>query len=168
MLPAFRRLLVSTLIAVIVLPAGLLEAAPISGVRAAVGTISGSARSASGQLLPSVAVRVRNVQTGQLEGAVNAGSDGQFSFSALGPGLYTVEIVNAAGQVLSTSAPVLLTATATSATGVTATTSAAAQAGGAGGSFWTSAWGIVSIAAIGAGVVGIVVAANSGNASGSQ
>src|SRR5262249_4040701 len=151
MLPAFRRLVVSTLIAAIVLPAGLLEAAPLSGARAALGTISGSARHPSGQLLPNVAVRVRNLQTGQLEAAMNAGLDGQFSFSALGPGLYTVEIVNAAGQVVSTTAPVLLTAAATSATGVTATTSAAAQGGGGAGSFWTSGWGIVSIAAIGAG-----------------
>lgn len=168
MLPAFRRLVVTTLVAAIVLPAGVLEAAPMPGARAAIGTISGSARSATGQPLRNVAVRLRNVQTGQLAGAMNAGFDGQYSFSALGPGLYTVEIVNAAGHVVSTSAPVLLTAAATSATGVTATTSAAAQGGGAGGSFWTSAWGIVSIAAIGAGVVGIVVAANSGNASPSQ
>jgi hypothetical protein len=168
MFPPFRRFVVSTLIAAIVLPAGLLEAAPMPGVRGAIGTISGSARSTSGQLLPNVAVRVRNIQTGQLEGAMNAGLDGQFSFSALGPGLYTVEIVNPAGQVVSTSAPVLLTAASTTATGVTATTSTAAQGGAGGGSFWTSTWGIVTIAAIGAGVVAIIVAANKNNASPSQ
>ena len=168
MLPAFRRLVVATLVAAIILPAGLLEAAPMPGARAAIGTISGSARSASGQLLPNVAVRLRNVQTGQLAGAMNAGPDGQFSFSALGPGLYTVEVVNAAGEVVSASAPVLLTAASTSATGVIATTSAAAQGAAGGGSFWTSAWGIVSIAAIAAGVVGIVVATTGTTASGSQ
>src|SRR3954471_14382620 len=119
------------------------------------GAISGWAQNALGRIMPDVALRLRNLQTGQLAGSTRAGWDGQFTFAALGPGMYVVEILNANGGVVSTSAPIVLAATAMVVSDRKVLAAGVGQATGAGGggSFWTSTVGIITIAAIAAGVV---------------
>ena len=167
----FRRLVLSTVIAALVVPGVPLFAAPAAAAQPGTGTISGSARSASGQSMPNTTVRLRNVQTGQLAGATTSGAEGQFSFAGLGPGSYVVEVVDAAGVVVGTSAAIALTAATMVATGVVVTSSAAAAgalAAAGGGAFFASTLGIITIAAVGAGVAGVVVVANRDDASPSQ
>ena len=109
-----------------------------------------------------IAMQLRNLQTGQIVGTHDHPTPTASSASkALAPGDYAVEIVNAAGEVVGTSASVLLTAPAMVATGLTATAVGERRwlVPGLGGGFFTSTWGIVTIAAIGAGVVGVTVAA---------
>jgi Carboxypeptidase regulatory-like domain len=169
MFPVFRRLVLSAVMTALAVPGVPLLAAPAPAGQAATGTISGSARSASGQAMPNATVRLRNVQTGQLAGSTTSGAGGEFSFAALNPGTYVVEVVNAVGEVVGTSAVISLTPTALAATGVTVTASAVeflAEAGG--GSFFASTLGIVAIAAVGAGVVGAIVVANKDDASPSR
>ena len=160
-----RRLALSALIAALIAPN-----APLFAAQAATGIISGTAHSASSQTMTNTTVRLRNVQTGQLAGETTSNAAGQFSFPALGPGNYVVEVVNAAGQVVGTSATISLTAAAMAATGVAVTASAAGAvaSAGAGGAFLASTWGIVAIAAAGAGVVGVVAAETRSNASPSE
>lgn len=169
MFPMFRRLVLSAVIAALVVPGVPLFAAPAAAGQAAAGIISGSARTASGQAMPNTAVRLRNAQTGQLAGTATTGADGQFSFAALNPGTYVVEVVNGFGEVVGTSAAISLVPTAMAATAVAVTASAEqflAAAGG--GSFFASTLGIVTIAAVGAGVVGVIVVANKDDASPSR
>jgi hypothetical protein len=171
MLPMPRRLVLSALIVALVVPNVPLLAAPIRAGQAATGLIAGSAYTASGQAMSNVAVRLRNLQTGQLAAATTAGAGGQFSFAALGPGYYAVEVVNAAGAVVGTSAPIILTPTAMVATDLTLRASAASAQGAAvaSGSFFTSTAGIITMAAIGAGVITmVVVVRNNDNASPSR
>jgi hypothetical protein len=161
-------LVLSSVITALVVPGVPLLAASAPAGQVAAGTISGSARGASGQAMPNTTVQLRNVQTGQLLGSTTSGAGGEFSFTALGPGTYVVEIVNAVGEVVGTSAAISLTATATAAT-VTVTASAEPLlAAGGGGSFFTSTLGIVTLAAVGAGVVGAILLANQDDASPSR
>ena len=175
MLPVLRRLVLSALIVALVVPNVSLFGAPVPAGQPATGTISGAARTASGEAMPNATVRLRNLQTGQLAGTTTAGADGSFIFTALSPGNYAVELVNAAGEVVGTSAIISLTAPAMVATNLVVTASAAAArtavaaAAIAGGSFFTSSLGIVTMAAVGAGVTGVALAMNnSGNASPSR
>jgi len=168
MFPLFRRLVLSAVMTALVVPGIPLLAAPAPAGQAGTGTISGSARSTSGQAMPNTTVQLRNAQTGQLAGSTTSGAAGEFTFPALGPGTYVVEVVNAVGEVVGTSTAISLTATAMAAT-VTVTASAVpflAAAGG--GSFFASTLGIVTIAAVGAGVVGAIAVANKADASPSR
>ena len=136
----------------------------------ATGLISGVARTAAGQPMRGFTVQLRDMQTGQVARTTVTDSQGQFSFGALTPGDYAIELLNAAGDVVAASAPMLLTTASTMvASGVIVTVPASnLVAAAAGGSFFGSTLGIVTAAAIGAGVVGVTVASTSEEASPSR
>jgi hypothetical protein len=95
------------------------------------GVIAGVA-SVDGKALANVTVRLRNVDTGQLVGTVQANALGEFSFGGLAEGNFVVETVSNTGSLLATAA-VTLAAGAMSATVTLSTTGTAlAAAGGAG------------------------------------
>lgn len=128
------------------------------------GSLSGTARDASNQALSGVKVQLRNVDTGALAGNTTSGANGAFSFSGLNAGNYVVEIVDATGKVIGTSASMSVAAGAVI-SGVTVAASAAgalagAAAAGGAGAFFTSTAGILVLVGIGAGVTAGVVAAN--------
>jgi hypothetical protein len=124
-------------------------------------TLTGTARSSSGQPIVNGSAQLRNVQTGQLVGSTTCDSAGEFTFTGLNPGNYVVEIVNAQGVVVGTGAVAPVAAGATVTMSVTAA-SAAAETGG------ISTAMIVTTLAAAAGVAAVVVVANRGQASPSQ
>lgn len=99
----------------------------------ATGGVQGVARDAQQQALSNHTVQVRNVQTGQLVGSGTTNASGQFTFSGLTPGNYVIEIVNAAGEIIGTTAPISVAAGTMATVAVTASAAGAlAAAGGAG------------------------------------
>ena len=96
------------------------------------GALSGVAQSADKAPLQNFRVHVRNANTGELAGSTTSNQAGQFSFSALQPGNYVVEIVDAAGKVvgLSPSVSVAAGSTVTVTVGATAAGALAAASGG--------------------------------------
>jgi hypothetical protein len=139
-------------------------------------SLSGTASSNAGQTLANYTVQLRNLATGQLAGTTTSGATGGFSFAGLQAGNYAVEVVNAAGQIIGTSASVAVAAGATI-TGVTVAASAAAGAGaaaagaataGAGATGGVSAAVIITGVAVAAGVTGVIVAVNKSNSSPSR
>ena len=154
-----RRVLVCALVAALLIPAS-------SAFAAAAGQAAGTA-SISGKGLANNTVRLRDVQTGQLTGSTTANASGQFSFTGLNAGNYLIEVVNAAGDVIGTSAPIAVAAGA-AVTGVGISAAAAAAVLGGTGSFFASTLGIVTLAAAGAAVTGVTVAANRSTASASR
>lgn len=126
-------------------------------------TLSGTARSSSGEPIQDCTVQLRDVTTGQLAGATRCDRAGAFLFTNLNPGSYVVEIVNAEGVVIGTSAVSTVAAGATVAISVTAASAAAVTTGGG-----ISTAVIVSMLAAAAGVAAVVIAVNQGQASPSQ
>ena len=82
--------------------------------------------SIDGKPLANIAVRLRNLQNGQLVGSSVADATGQFSFSGLNPGNYVVELVSADGTIIGTSVNIPLTTGVMAATNVAVGVSAAA------------------------------------------
>lgn len=70
--------------------------------------VSGTAYTAVRQPLSGASVQIRNVNTASLVNSTVTGAGGEFAFKDLPPGTYIVEIVNAKGAVLGTSAPMTL------------------------------------------------------------
>lgn len=133
------------------------------------GTVNGTAKGTQGQNLASYKVQIRNADTGQLASTTTTGPTGQFTFTGLSPANYVVEIVDPTGQIIGTSSALAVTAGANLTISVGATLGAAGSAIAAGGTaFWTSTAGILTIAAVGAGVAGVVVAVNKSNSSPSR
>jgi len=139
--------------------------AAAAGQAAAAGSLSGTASSSSGQVMANTVVQLRNLATGQLAGSTTSNVAGQFSFIGLNPGNYAVEVVNAAGQIVGTSASVAVSAGA-AVTGVSVTASAAVAAtagagvgagAAAGAGAGVSTATIVGAAAAAAGVAGAAV-----------
>ena len=136
------------------------------------GSISGTASTSTGRTVAKATVRLRNLTTGQLSSTTVSDAGGSFSFSGLSASSYVVEVVNAAGGIVGTSASLVVAAGA-QVTGVVVAASAAAVAGVGGaavagataGGFFTSTAGIVALAAAGAAVAGVTVAATSSTAS---
>jgi len=125
------------------------------------GSIAGTATSNGGETLANNTVQLRNVSTGQLVGTTKSSSVGTFAFSGLEAGNYLVEVVNAVGQIVGTSAAMSLAAGA-AITGVAVTATAAAVATG------LSTTAIVTITTIAAagGIAGaIAIAKNSASPS---
>jgi Carboxypeptidase regulatory-like domain len=89
------------------------------------GLIAGVA-SIDGKPLANIAVRLRNVENGQLVGNTAADATGQFSFSGLNPGNYVVEMVSADGTIIGTSVNIPLATGVMAATNVAVGVSAAA------------------------------------------
>jgi hypothetical protein len=136
-------------------------AAAVQG--AAGGSISGAARGAKGQMAAKSTVRLRDVANGHIAGTTTADAAGTFSFAGVEPGTYLVEVVNAAGEIVGTSAPIAVAAGAV-VTGISVSAAAVAT----GGAFLASTAGLLTIAAAGAGVAAVTVAANSSTASPSK
>ena len=130
-------------------------------------------RRAGGQTAANVAVQLRNLATGQLAGTTTTSVTGSFGFAGLAAGNYSVEIVNAAGQIIGTSAAIPVTAGAV-VTGVTVTGSAAAAmtagasaaaAGTTGASSGITTAVLVTTAATSAGIAAVVAVAPVASAS---
>jgi len=97
-----------------------------SGQAATTASLSGTASSSNGQKLPGTVVQLRSLATGQLAGTTTSSALGQFGFADLNPGNYAVEVVNAAGQIVGTSASVMVSVgAAVTDVGVTASTALA-------------------------------------------
>lgn len=137
-------------------------------------TLAGTATNSAGQTVGNTKVQLRNLATGQLMGSTMSSASGGFSFEGLAAGNYAVEVVNAAGQIIGTSASVAVAAGATVTGVVVSTTGAAvgaaaggAAAGGAaaGAGISTTAVVITSVA-VAAGIAGAVaIAANNASPS---
>ena len=148
----------------------LVTAVPVSPfvltsvAQAELASVGGTATSSTGETLVNATVQLRDLETGTVTSTTTSSSTGAFSFGAVNPGNYVVEVLNAAGQVVGTSAPVSVAAGA-ALTGVTVTATAAAVAASA---VAAGAGTIVAVttAAAAAGIVG--VAAVTGHASGSR
>jgi len=149
---------------VLTLTFALQSASTFASAAAAQGTaiLAGTARSSSGQPIENCSVQLRDALTGQLVGTTKCDRAGAFVFTNLNPGNYVVEVVNAEGVVIGTSAVSAVAAGATVAISVTAATAAAATTGG------ISTALIVTTLAAAAGVAAIVVVANRGQVSSSQ
>ena len=167
-----RRFAASTLVLAMSLTgAPLFAAGPAPSARQAqaTGSLTGTAQSSQGQTMANLTVRVRNLSNGNLAGSTTSGSAGQFSFAGLNPGNYAIEVVNAAGDIVGTSASVTVTAGATVNVAVMASAVSAL-----GGSPSTARKGgistavIVTAVAAAAGVAGVVVAVNRNSASPSR
>lgn len=188
-----KKLLASVVCAALVItmaPINLIAAGRV--FQQNLGEIAGTAV-VEGSPLNNVTVRLRNVDNGALVGDMRTNELGQFRFTGLPVGNYVVETVSPNGTLLGTSTRISLVAGALVATGVTVSTSAAAAAaagvggaagaagaaGGAGaagagaagaaaagGSFFATTAGILTVAAVGAGVAtAAVVATNDASAS---
>lgn len=146
------RFLVIALAVALSLPLPPLGVTGIAETEAA--SIDGTATSSAGEILANSTVQLRDLATGTIAGTATTSSDGRFRFAAVAPGNYAIEVVNAAGQVVGTSAAISLAAGA-ALTGVAVSATAAAVTAAA------STAGISSIAAVttaaaAAGVVAIV------------
>jgi hypothetical protein len=131
-----------------------------------VATLAGTATSSSGQTLVNATVQLRNLATGTVSSTTTSSSTGVFSFAAVNPGNYVVEVLNAAGQAVGTTASISVAAGA-ALTGVAVSATAAAVAAGAAGIAGAGTIAAVTAAAAAAGVVG-VVARGQGDASPSR
>ena len=107
------------------------SAAPSVFPGQATGGIQGIAKDAAQKELPGVKVQVRG-PNGQIAATGTTNSSGSFSV-ALNPGTYTIEIVDAAGNIVGTSAAITVTAGATATVTVTAAAAGAIAAAAGGG-----------------------------------
>jgi hypothetical protein len=99
------------------------------------GTMSGVARGHYMQGLTGVNVQLRNIDTGAVVGTTMTTEAGSFTFSALPAGNYIAEVVDAAGKVLGTGAPVFLSTGGTATTSVIALEVGSSTAASTGGGF---------------------------------
>jgi len=120
-------------------------------------SMSGSVKHSDGRTIANATVRLRDLETGQLAAAATSDASGQFSFIGLAGGSFTVEIVNAAGEIIGSSAPISV-APGAAITGVVVFTTDQSKKGGA---FFTSTAGLIAIAASGAAVAGVTAATHS-------
>ena len=150
-----RRVLVVALALSLAVPASAVFAAG-AGQAPGTASIAGSARGAAGRAAANFTVRLRDLATGQLAGTTTTGAGGQFTFAGINPGNYVIEVVNASGEIVSTSASISV-ASGAAVTGVSVSAPAALVAGG--GSFFGSTLGLLTIAAAGAGIAGVSIAA---------
>jgi hypothetical protein len=148
------RLLALLLIFVLALPASPFVVT--SAAQGETASVAGTATSSTGETLINATVQLRDLSTGTVTDTTTSSSTGGFSFAAVNPGNYVVEVLNAAGQVIGTSAPISVAAGAV-VTGVTVTATAAAVAAGAAAA-GTGTIVAVTTAAAAAGVVGIAAA----------
>lgn len=133
--------------------------------------ISGTVVTPDGEALVNTTVRARNLLTGEIGGSTSTATGGQFTIS-LNPGSYMLEIVDAGGQIVGTSAFISAAAgAAVAAATVTATTGVLSAVGGATGLVATlgaTAASSVTTAAAAAAVAGVVVPPNAPIASPSR
>jgi hypothetical protein len=145
---------------------------PAAAAQGQAGSLAGTAQTATGQMVANVRVQLRNLANGTLSGSTTSSATGAFSFTGLAAGNYSVEIVNAAGQIIGTSAAIPVAAGAV-VTGITVTSSAAAAGGAAaaaagGGAAATGGIStalIVTTVAAGAGIAAVIVVKTRASAS---
>ena len=123
--------------------------------QAEMASLSGTATSSSGEVLANATLQLRDLGTGTIAGTTTSYSNGSFRFAAVKPGNYAVEILNAAGQIVGTSASISVVAGA-AVTGVAVSATAAAVAAGAASIAGITTIVAVTTAAAAAGVVGLV------------
>ena len=125
-------------------------------------SMTGIATSSTGEILVNTTVQLRDLASGTVFARTTTSSTGAFSFTAINPGNYIVEVVNAASQIVGASASISVAAgAALTGVAVSATAAAVTAAAGAAG---ISTLVAVTTAAAAAGVVGIV-AVGQGDAS---
>ena len=66
-------------------------------------SITGNAWTADNTPIPHARLRLRNVDSGKINGVAQANESGQFTFSNIEPGIYLVELVNDRAAVLAVS-----------------------------------------------------------------
>jgi hypothetical protein len=130
----------------------------ISPVFAQQAAVTGVAQGADKAPLRNYTVQVRNANTGQLAGTTTSNQAGQFSFAALQPGNYVVEIVDAAGKVVGLSPSVSVAAGATVTVTVSATAAGAIAAATGGGLSLLGLGPLASVAVAGAASAAAVTA----------
>lgn len=118
-----RRIIALAMVSAMSLTSTPLFAVPATQAQSK-GSIFGTVQSSTGQTIANTVVGLRNLQTGQLASTTTSNGAGQFSFVGLNPGTYIVEVINAAGKVAATSAPISVPAGAV-VTDVTVTTTPA-------------------------------------------
>jgi Carboxypeptidase regulatory-like domain len=118
-------------------------------------SMSGAVKNPTGRMIANATVQLRDLETGQLAATSTSDAAGQFSFLGLASGSFTVEIVNAAGEIIGSSAPIAVMA-GSAITGVVVTTTE--KSSKKGGAFFTSTAGIIALAASGAAVAGVTAA----------
>lgn len=137
--------LLAVCVAALGMPTGVLAA----GAQGATGGVQGVAKNAAQQNLSGVKVQVRG-PNGQLAASGTTDASGSFSFAGLNPGLYTVEVLDAAGNIVGTSAAIGVTA-GTMATVTVSAAAAGALAAAAGGGMGLFGLGtIATVAVVGA------------------
>jgi hypothetical protein len=146
------RFLVILLAVALSLPASSRVVTAMAQTEAA--SIAGTATSSSGETLADVGVQLRDLKTGTVSRTTKSSSTGSFSFPAVDPGNYAVEVLNAAGRVVGTSAAIPVNGGA-AVTGVTVRT-VSAIASGIARTAGTRMIMAVTSAAAAAGVVGVV------------
>jgi Carboxypeptidase regulatory-like domain len=127
-------------------------------------SLSGTASDAAGRALSNTGVQLRNVSTGQLAGSTMTNTLGQYSFPNLPAGTYLAEVINAAGQIVATSAAVDVTS-GWAITDVSVVAPAAAGAGHSQILGMSPRAAIITGAAAAAGVTGIAMAARTASPS---
>jgi hypothetical protein len=141
---------------------GVVRAAQVQ----ALGQISGTVMSQTGEALANMTVQLRDLSTLSLVGTTTTNAAGQFVFVVANPGSFIVEILGARGAVVGVTAPITLAAGAMVATGVTVAATAAGVAGGVAGGLFGSTVAVVAATAAGLGVVaGAVVAKDTASSS---
>lgn len=150
----------------------LFAAARAGRVAQQLGTLSGIARDALRQPIARTTAQLRDLTTGQLVNTTQTAADGAFSFTGLPAGNYAVEIVDAAGRIIGTSASISVAAGGTvsgvivSASAAGALGTAAAAGAAAAGGFSTAV--VITTIAVAGGIAGAVAIARRGPASPSR
>ena len=99
-------------------------------------TITGRALSPDQQGLANTTVRLRSVTSGQLLRVTTSAQGGSYSFPAVAPDTYIIELVDRSGRMVGTTEPFVVEANSAPVVSVVATsTSALTSAGSAGFSF---------------------------------
>ena len=161
---AMRRLFASLVVVSLSAPAPTLFAAPAPAAQSTA-SLAGQAMGRTGQPLANVTVQLRSLTDGKLAATITTDGEGKFTFTSIPAGNYTVEVTNAAGAIIGTSAAITVAAGA-AVTGVAVSSALAGAASG--GSFFGSTLGIITLAGAGAAVAAVTVAANTGTASSSR
>jgi len=125
------------------------------------GSIAGVATNQNAQPMANAVVQLRNAQ-GQVLGSGTTNAAGEYVFSGVPAGTYTVEVVNEKGEPIGTSSPVTVAADqAVTGVGITVSVVAAAAAGGA-SSLLAIVLALLGAAGVaGAGAVGIAASPSS-------
>jgi hypothetical protein len=152
-------LALTLVVAAIGMRVGLLAAGPgrQQSQPSTTGGIQGVARNSQQENLPGVRIQVR-AANGQLVVTGTTNSNGAFAFTGFDPGMYTIEVLDAAGNIVGTSALVAVAAGATATVTVTAAAAGAIAAAGPGGLSLFGLGTIGTVAVVGAATAGTIIA----------